>query len=77
MPDVTDDTAIESLEQVVRNHVLLVLVRCNWSISRAAKVLKVCEKTIYNYRNRFELEGIIERGPQNIGWRIKEQKGAG
>ena len=75
MPEITDDPP--TLDDVIRSYVIRTCVACGWNLNRTARVLRVAVKTVYNHLHRYEEQGFIERGPRNIGWRVKEQKGAG
>ena len=46
----------ESLEELEKMHILLILNKYNWNISRAAKALKVDRVTLYNKITRYSLK---------------------
>ncbi len=48
--------SIESLEEHEKKHVLQILIRYNWNISRSAKALKVDRVTLYNKIKKYGLE---------------------
>jgi DNA-binding NtrC family response regulator len=45
--------SIESLDELEKNHILLILNKYNWNISRAAKALKVDRVTLYNKISKY------------------------
>lgn len=54
-------SAFKTLAEVEREHTLAVLEAFGWDKVRAAVVLGVSVKTVYNYCRRFEEAGLIER----------------
>jgi transcriptional regulator with PAS, ATPase and Fis domain len=50
-----DEPAGESLADVERGHIARVLDRCEWNISRAARILQVDRATLYNKIARYGL----------------------
>lgn len=40
---------IKSLDQVKREHIVEVLIECNWNVKKAAFYLKVAERSIRNF----------------------------
>ncbi len=52
----TLSTPIESLGELEKNHILLILDKYNWNISVAAKVLKVDRVTLYNKIRKYDLK---------------------
>lgn len=70
MAEITDGAP--TLNDVIRLYVLGVCVGCNWNLSRAAAVLGVATKTIYNHLHRYEEQGFVEyRRPR--GWQLKQR----
>lgn len=49
-------TSYESLEDLERNHILEMLNKYNWNISRSARALKVDRVTLYNKIKKFNLK---------------------
>lgn len=49
-------TSIESLDDLEKSHILLILNKYNWNISRAAKALKVDRVTLYNKISKYGLK---------------------
>jgi DNA-binding NtrC family response regulator len=45
----------DTVEYVLKRHVVSILDRCNWNKTRAAEVLGISVKTVYNYYRRWEL----------------------
>jgi DNA-binding NtrC family response regulator len=50
------DSSVESLDENERNHILQILIKYNWNISRSAKALKVDRVTLYNKIKKFDLK---------------------
>jgi DNA-binding NtrC family response regulator len=48
--------SIESLDDLEKSHILLILNKYNWNISRAAKALKVDRVTLYNKITKYGLK---------------------
>jgi DNA-binding NtrC family response regulator len=48
--------SVESLEELERLHILQILTKYNWNISRAAKALKVDRVTLYNKISKYGLK---------------------
>lgn len=55
------------VQAVVRDYTARVLARCNGSKARAAEVLGVCSKTLYNWLDRWEREDLRARGRPGPG----------
>jgi DNA-binding NtrC family response regulator len=51
----TVSTAVESLEDLEKNHIFHILDKYNWNISAAAKALQVDRVTLYNKIKKYEL----------------------
>ena len=49
-------SSIESLDDLEKNHILQILNKYNWNISRTAKALKVDRVTLYNKISRYGLK---------------------
>ncbi len=47
--------SVESLDDLEKNHILQILNKYNWNISRAAKALKVDRVTLYNKIKKYNL----------------------
>jgi DNA-binding NtrC family response regulator len=47
---------IESLDELEKNHILQILNKYSWNISRAAKALKVDRVTLYNKISKYGLK---------------------
>jgi DNA-binding NtrC family response regulator len=50
------DSSIESLDENEKNHIIQILSKYNWNISRSAKALKVDRVTLYNKIKKFDLK---------------------
>jgi DNA-binding NtrC family response regulator len=50
------NNSIESLDDLEKNHILLILNKYNWNISRAAKALKVDRVTLYKKISKYGLK---------------------
>ncbi len=48
-------TSVESLDDLEKNHIILILAKYNWNISAAAKALKVDRVTLYNKIRKYDL----------------------
>jgi DNA-binding NtrC family response regulator len=48
-------TAIESLDELEKNHISQILIKYNWNISAAANALKVDRTTLYNKIKKYHL----------------------
>jgi DNA-binding NtrC family response regulator len=48
-------TSVESLDDLEKNHIQLILTKYNWNISAAAKALKVDRVTLYNKIKKYDL----------------------
>jgi DNA-binding NtrC family response regulator len=48
-------TSFESLDDLEKNHIQLILTKYNWNISAAAKALKVDRVTLYNKIKKYDL----------------------
>ena len=44
-----------TLEDGRRELFLATLKHCGWEIDAAARMLKICRKSVYNYLNRYDL----------------------
>jgi DNA-binding NtrC family response regulator len=51
----TVSTSVESLEDLEKNHIMLILDKYNWNISAAAKALQVDRVTLYNKIKKYNL----------------------
>jgi DNA-binding NtrC family response regulator len=49
-------TSFESLDELEKNHILQILVKYNWNISRTAKALDVDRVTLYNKIKKYDLK---------------------
>ena len=49
-------TYVESLDDLEKSHILMILNKYNWNISRAAKALKVDRVTLYNKISKYGLK---------------------
>jgi len=49
-------TSVESLDDLEKSHILMILNKYNWNISRAAKALKVDRVTLYNKISKYGLK---------------------
>ncbi len=49
-------SSIESLDELEKSHIFLILNKYNWNISRAAKALKVDRVTLYNKISKYGLK---------------------
>jgi DNA-binding NtrC family response regulator len=49
-------TSVESLDDLEKAHILMILNKYNWNISRAAKALKVDRVTLYNKISKYGLK---------------------
>jgi transcriptional regulator of acetoin/glycerol metabolism len=47
---------IESLDELEKKHILKILEKYSWNISRASKALKVDRATLYNKIRKYELK---------------------
>jgi transcriptional regulator of acetoin/glycerol metabolism len=47
--------SVESLDDLEKNHIQLILAKYNWNISAAAKALKVDRVTLYNKIKKYDL----------------------
>ena len=52
-----DETNIGSLSEAMMGHVLKVLALCSWNKMKAARILGINVKTVYNYIQRAERPG--------------------
>lgn len=79
MPEITDDLPTDppTLDDVIRTYVINTCVACGFNLNKAACVLKVSVKTLYNYMHRYAEQGYVERGPRDIGWRVKVKQPSG
>jgi DNA-binding NtrC family response regulator len=50
------ETTVETLDEHEKNHILQILNKYNWNISRAAKALQVDRVTLYNKIRKYELK---------------------
>jgi transposase len=74
VPEITADPTTLDLDTVIRNHVLAVCVACNWNLSHVARVLDVCEKTVYVWMHKYEKQGYLVRYVVKPGWKLKKWK---
>lgn len=51
-------TSVESLDELEKGHIFLILNKYSWNISRAAKALKVDRVTLYNKISRYGLKPL-------------------
>ena len=49
-------SSIESLDELEKNHILQILTKYNWNISRAAKALSIDRVTLYNKIKKYDLK---------------------
>jgi transcriptional regulator of acetoin/glycerol metabolism len=49
-------STLESLDDLEKSHILLILNKYSWNISRAAKALKVDRVTLYNKISKYGLK---------------------
>jgi len=49
-------SSIESLDDLEKKHIALILNKYNWNISRASKALNVDRATLYNKIKKYDLE---------------------
>jgi DNA-binding NtrC family response regulator len=49
-------TSVESLDDLEKKHILQILDKYSWNISRAAQALKVDRVTLYNKIKKFDLK---------------------
>ena len=47
---------VESLDELEKNHVLQILIKYGWNISRSANALKVDRVTLYNKIKKYDLK---------------------
>lgn len=73
MPEITDDPL--PIDDMIRHHTLATCERCGWNLANAATLLRVSLKTLYNWLNRYEVEGHIMKNMNGKGWKLKS-KGA-
>lgn len=52
----TVSTSVESLDDLEKNHIVFILGKYNWNISRAARALKVDRVTLYNKISKYGLK---------------------
>jgi len=50
------DSSIESLDENEKNHIVLILNKYSWNISRAAKALNIDRVTLYNKIKKYDLK---------------------
>jgi DNA-binding NtrC family response regulator len=60
-PTTTSEVAVEALDEHEKNHILQVLNKYNWNISRSAKALQVDRVTLYNKIRKYELKPSSEK----------------
>ena len=48
--------SIESLDDLEKRHLLMILNKYGWNISRSAKALKIDRSTLYHKMKRFDLK---------------------
>ena len=51
-------SSVESLDDHEKKHILQILNKYNWNISRSAKALKVDRVTLYNKIKKYDLKQI-------------------
>jgi transcriptional regulator of acetoin/glycerol metabolism len=49
----------ESLDEQEKNHILQILTKYNWNVSRSAKALQVDRVTLYNKIKKYYLKKIV------------------
>lgn len=54
------DSSVESLDELEKKHIIQILNKYTWNISRSAKALKVDRVTLYNKIKRYGLKPIKE-----------------
>ena len=52
----TINNSIESLDELEKNHVLQILIKYGWNISRSANALKIDRVTLYNKIKKYDLK---------------------
>jgi len=52
------NTSVESLDDLEKNHILRILNKCDWNISRSAKTLGVDRVTLYNKIKKYNLKSM-------------------
>jgi DNA-binding NtrC family response regulator len=52
----TLSSSVESLDDLEKNHIMIILTKYNWNISAAAKALKVDRVTLYNKIKKYDLK---------------------
>ena len=57
----TIDNSIEALDEHEKNHILHVLQKYKWNISRSAKALQVDRVTLYNKIRKYDLTPSTEK----------------
>ena len=50
------DSSVESLEELEKKHILHILARYEWNISRSARALNVDRVTLYNKIRKYGLK---------------------
>jgi len=53
--DLEDVTALESLREAERRHIVAVLKQHKWNITRSAKALGIDRVTLYNKIKRYQI----------------------
>jgi len=48
-------SSAESLDDLEKNHIVQILTKYNWNITRSAKALKVDRATLYNKIKKYDL----------------------
>jgi DNA-binding NtrC family response regulator len=51
----TNDNSVEALDENEKNHILQILKKYKWNISRSAKALQVDRVTLYNKIRKYDL----------------------
>ena len=55
------DISLESLDELEKNHIIQILTKYDWNISRSAKALQVDRVTLYNKIRKYELKPSAEK----------------
>ena len=55
------DSSLESLDELEKNHIIQILTKYDWNISRSAKALQVDRVTLYNKIRKYELKPSAEK----------------
>lgn len=61
-----------TLDDIERAYIIAACIACDWRLSRAAALLGVAHKTLYNKLHRYQKQGFVERrAGGNGGWQLK------